>query len=181
MNERQVGNSEYAAIGNYSLYDKGTDSQTLSIKNRDSLISNGISVVSSFSFQTQTKDNSAIISSIGENILRVNLRLNYLSSLLYDWDGEGGLPISLRVISNIKNVLSISTDVDWENWMIGPDTNATLVLYSKKTKASISMGSDEYSFYMKRDGERYAKSHIVFSPQAFLQTMHELSDYGEAN
>ena len=179
MNIGQVGNSEYAVKGNFLSYDRRPVSHTLFTKNRDSLDFNRIRVVSSISFQT--KDDSEFISSIGENILRVNLRLNSLSSLPYDWDGEGGLPISPLVINNIKSVINISKDVDWDNWMIGPDSNATLVLYSTKTRASISVGASEYSFYMKREGERYAKSHIVFSPQAFLQTMHELSYYGETN
>lgn len=178
MNVKQDFYCGYARAGNSSS-DRRTDSQYISTINKESLVYNRIRVTDSF--QTQMKGDLFFIDSIGENILRVNLRLNDLSRLSYDWDGEGGLPMSSRIIDNIKNVLNISTDVDWENWVIGPNANATLVLYSKKTKASISVGANEYSFYMKRAGERYAKAHIVFSPQAFLQTMHELSDYGDAN
>ena len=53
-------------------------------------------------------------------------RLDHLSQLEKNWDGEGALPISCKVINNVKSVLAISEDDDWRNWMIGPDTNATL-------------------------------------------------------
>jgi len=61
-----------------------------------------------------------------------------LSRLQENWDGEGALPISPRVLRNIKDVLLISDNSDWENWMMGPETNATIGLQSKLSRALVS-------------------------------------------
>ena len=92
-----------------------------------------------------------------------------------NWDGRGALPISERVIRNLRQVLMISDNTDWENWMISPDVNATLSLFAPKTKASISLGSREFSYYVRKDGERLGESHVIFEPEAFLNVMHQLS------
>lgn len=102
-------------------------------------------------------------------------RLDHLSLLKKNWDGRGALPISQRVIRNLRQVLMISDNTDWENWMISPDVNATLSLFAPKTKASISLGSREFSYYVRKDGERLGESHVIFEPEAFLNVMHQLS------
>ena len=100
-------------------------------------------------------------------------RLEHLSTLQKDWAGEGSLPISRRVLNNVRQVLLISDDKDWEKWFIAPDVNATLTLQSK-TSSTISIGADEYSYYAEKGGRKYRASHVPFTPEAFLQTMHTI-------
>lgn len=101
-------------------------------------------------------------------------RLDHLAELEKDWDGEGALPISRKVLDNVKRVLLISEDEDWKNWMIGPDTNATLGLQSKITDACISIGSDDFSYYAQVNGKEIHGSHVVFKPSSFLKIMREI-------
>lgn len=98
-------------------------------------------------------------------------RVDHLSTLQKDWDGHGALPISQKVLRNIKSVLMISDNSDWEHWMIAPDTNATLCLESDTTGAVISLGAYEYSYFAKIDGVRYGESHIGFTQDSFLTLM----------
>jgi len=102
-------------------------------------------------------------------------RLAHFSLLKKGWDGRGALPISHRVIGNVRKVLMISDNDDWEKWMMSPDVNATLCLYAPKTKASISLGSREFSYYARKNGERLGESHVTFTPEGFLTIMRKLS------
>ena len=102
-------------------------------------------------------------------------RVDHLSLLKKDWDGRGALPISHHVIGNVRQLLMISDNSDWERWMISPDVNATLCLYAPNTKASISLGSREFSYYARKDGERLGESHIAFSPEGLLSVMRKLA------
>ena len=101
-------------------------------------------------------------------------RIDHLSTLGIDWDGHGALPISFRVLKNIKSVLMISQNSDWEHWMIAPDTNATIDLESETTGAVISLGAYEYSYFAKVNGERLGESHVDFKPETFLELMRKL-------
>ncbi len=111
----------------------------------------------------------------GKNLSKSFARLDHLASLEENWDGEGALPISRIVINNVKSVLAISDDKDWDEWLIGPDTNATLSLQSKTTRAAISIGTEEFSYYAKINGKRYGESHVMFNPEAFLDVMRKIS------
>lgn len=101
-------------------------------------------------------------------------RLDELSQLREDWDGEGALPISPRVIRNMKDVLLISDNEDWENWMIGPDSNACIGLQSKRSRACVSLGAKEYSYYWETDKGEEGKSHVEFSPEKLLELMRRI-------
>jgi len=101
-------------------------------------------------------------------------RIEHLSTLQKNWAGEGSLPISHRVLNNVRQVLLISDDKDWENWFIVPDINATLTLQSKASDGTISIGADEFSYYAEKGGRKYRASHLPFTPEAFLQTMHTI-------
>ena len=111
----------------------------------------------------------------GKNLSKAFARLDHLATLERDWDGEGALPISKTVINNLKRVLTISDDEDWKYWLIGPDSNATLGLQAKTTKAAMSIGADEFSYYARINGKRYGESHVRFSPEYFLKVMREIS------
>ncbi len=111
----------------------------------------------------------------GKHLAKAFARLDHLALLEKDWDGHGALPISRQVINNIKRVLSISDDEDWQEWLIGPCNNATLGLQSKSTRAAMSVGSDEFSYYARIDGKRYGESHVKFTPESFLDIMRRIS------
>lgn len=111
----------------------------------------------------------------GKNLSRAFARLDHLARLKRDWDGRGALPISRRVLNNVKSVLSISSDDDWKEWMIGPDTNATLGLQSKTTMACISVGAEDYSYYAEVDGKEYYGNHLNFTPESLLETMRSIA------
>ena len=100
-------------------------------------------------------------------------RVDHLSSLKSNWDGRGALAISPKIIKNIKSVLLLSENADWEHWMIAPDTNATIGLESETTGAVISLGAYEYSYFARIDGVRHGESHIQFSPESFLELMRK--------
>ena len=101
-------------------------------------------------------------------------RLDYLATLRRNWDGEDALPVSRQVINNLKRVLLISDNDDWKDWMIGPDTNATLGLQSANTDACISIGTEEFSYYADINGKEYHASHVKFTPKSFLDVMRTI-------
>ena len=79
-------------------------------------------------------------------------RLDHLATLEDGWAGEGSYAVSRKVLNNVRSVLLISADKDWEEWMIGPDVNATLGLQSKTKTSLISIGKDEFSYFSNHHG-----------------------------
>ena len=100
--------------------------------------------------------------------------MGYLHSIRISWDGYGAEKISYQVVSNLRQVLLISDDKDWENWMISPASNGTLGLQSKLNVASISVGDEEYSYYSCRDGREDWGDFVPFSPSGFLEVMRRI-------
>lgn len=107
----------------------------------------------------------------GSNFSRIFERLDYLASLSNNWDGYGALPVSRKVIGNIKAILLISDDEDWQDWLIGAEPNATIAIQAKTKVASISIGNKEFSYYANIDGKESGDSHVVFSPESVLNLM----------
>lgn len=116
-----------------------------------------------------------ILEVTGENLSRTFLKLDHLLTLERNWDGYGALPVSRKVINNVKQVLGISDDDDWKYWVVGPEPNATLCLVSKKNRASISVGENEYSYYSLIGGKEEGGNHIPFSPKSILALMQRMS------
>lgn len=101
-------------------------------------------------------------------------RINHLSRLKDNWDGEGASHILQEVLDNIRKVLMFSDDCDWRVWTISPDVNGTLILQSDDGLSAISLGCDEFSYLSRHNGKRVAKSHIKFSVDSFLNIMRTL-------
>lgn len=101
-------------------------------------------------------------------------RVDHLATLQKDWDGRGALPISHKVLNNIKQILMFSRNSDWEHWMMAPDVNATVGLQSDRTGAVVSIGAYEFSYYARIDGMRYGESHVDFDPEVLLGLMRKL-------
>ena len=97
----------------------------------------------------------------GKNLSRIITRIDHLTMLRYDWDGNGAVPILPKVVSNIRSVVLASKDSDWTDWTISPNVNGTLFLQSTKCVGSLSLGENEYSFFSKKNGVREGKSHIL--------------------
>ena len=101
-------------------------------------------------------------------------RLDHLALLKKNWDGYGAVPVSCQAINNLKSVLLISDDEDWEYWMISPAPNGALALQSKKHMSSICIGDKEFSYYCSIENKEEGESHIGFSPTKFLETMRRI-------
>lgn len=101
--------------------------------------------------------------------------IDELGKLEDGWAGNGSYAISRKVLSNLKHVLLISENEDWTDWMIGPDVNATIGLQSKSNRAMISLGAEEYSYFVRKNGKRVGESHINFTPESFLKVMQEIA------
>jgi len=110
-----------------------------------------------------------------EHIANAFKKIEHLATLSHNWDGYGALPISDKVIRNLQSVLSLSENEDWKDWIISPESNATLCLESLETEATISIGDHEFSYFGMNNGKRISKSHEVFTPKAVLGTMRMLS------
>ena len=102
-------------------------------------------------------------------------RLDELSQLKADWDGRGAKKPSYLVIQNLRDVLLISDNADWEYWMISPDTNGALGLQSKRGVASISVGDREFSYYSETKNGEEGKSHVMFTPERLLSIMRKIA------
>ena len=102
-------------------------------------------------------------------------KIDELSLLAKDWDGMGAKMISRRVIDNLKKVLSISSNIDWESWMMSPDTNGAVGLQSKSGMSSISVGDKEFSYYHETECGEEWEDHVEFSPEKLLAVMRKIS------
>ena len=101
-------------------------------------------------------------------------RIDHLSLLKDDWDGYGAKKISPYVLRNLRDVLLISDNEDWENWMISPAPDGTLALQSKCHTSSISVGDKKFSYYSaKGDMEDWADD-VIFTPNSFLEVMRKI-------
>jgi hypothetical protein len=116
-----------------------------------------------------------VVETTEANLSKAFDTLEHLSTLQLGWDGCNALPISKKVINNLRSVLLISDNDDWKNWMISPDGNATIMLQSATRRASISVGAEEFSYYLKTDGIRKGESHVDFSASKLLFIMRELN------
>lgn len=96
------------------------------------------------------------------NISKAYRRLNDLSKLAEGWDGHEAYSIVPDAVNNVRNVIDLSDDEDWANWLIFPSPQGSLMLQSKRNRASISVGADEFSYYALVDGKRMSGDHIVF-------------------
>ena len=110
----------------------------------------------------------------GKNLSKAFARLDHLSQLQNDWDGYGARKISYDVIDNLRDVLLISDDDDWKNWMISPAPNGSLSLQSKRHVASISVGDKEFSYYSCIDEIEDWADNVTFKPSIFLKVMRRL-------
>ena len=109
-----------------------------------------------------------------KNLSKAFARLDHLAQLEDGWAGDGSYAISRRVLNNVRSVLLVSDDEDWKEWMIGPDVNATLGLQSKLSDGCISVGAEEFSYYVEKEGKEIYGNHIPFNPETMLKVMRSI-------
>ena len=109
-----------------------------------------------------------------KHLAKAFVRLDHLSTLEDGWAGEGSYALSRKVIDNVRRVLSISDDKDWEEWMISPDVNATLGLQSKTKTSLMSIDNDRFSYFSDYNGVKIRASRVPFTPKAFLDIMRKI-------
>ena len=100
--------------------------------------------------------------------------IDHLSQLKEDWDGYGAKKISYYVLRNLRDVLLISDNDDWENWMISPAPVGTIGLQSKLHTSSISVGDREFSYYSAKGDLEDWGDNVTFTPYSFLEVMRKI-------
>jgi hypothetical protein len=106
---------------------------------------------------------------------RIKVALDKLSYLKAGWDGLEALPVSKGVVNNVSQLLTISTNIDWRDWIIEPNINGTVILRSMSRMAGISIGSDTFSYYKKEGKSVTGHDGVDFSASAVLSVMRILN------
>ena len=99
----------------------------------------------------------------------------WLSNLQAGWDGAGARPVHKKVVQNVQRVIKAGISSDFQNWVLFPDDNGTLLMQSKDGMASISIGNNSYSFVCTQDGKIKAGESVKFSPMAVLNTIRTIA------
>ena len=76
-------------------------------------------------------------------------RLDELACLKANWDDDGALPIEPKTIKNVHQLIERSDDSDLEKWVIFPDINGTILLEAKSGDGTISVGTNDFSYFSK--------------------------------
>lgn len=102
-------------------------------------------------------------------------QIDQMSQLRKGWAGKGSYAVSRKVLSNLKQVLLISGNDDWVEWVISPDVNATVGLQSKSSQALMSLGDSEFSYFSDKNGRERGESHVPFTAEVFLDIMRQIA------
>ena len=115
-----------------------------------------------------------VVEATEPNLSKAFARLDHLSELKNDWDGYGAERISYSVLENLREVLLISDNDDWKEWMISPAPNGTVSLQSRRNMSAISIGDKEFSYYSCTDKGEEGSSYQPFKPSAVLDIMRRI-------
>ena len=115
-----------------------------------------------------------VVETTEANLSKAFERIDHLGQLKDDWDGYGAKKISYYVLRNLRDVLLISDNDDWENWMISPAPDGTLSLQSKCHTSSISVGDKEFSYYSAAGDMEDWADNVTFTPYSFLEVMRKI-------
>ena len=115
-----------------------------------------------------------VVETTQANLSKAFDTLDHLYQLKDNWDGYGAKKISNYVLRNLRDVLLISENDDWENWMISPAPDGTLALQSKCHTSSISVGDREFSYYSAAGDIEDWADNVTFTPYSFLEVMRRI-------
>ena len=90
------------------------------------------------------------------------------------WDGENAAPLDKKVVKNFKDVLRKSEDKDLRGWVIFPERNGTLIMQNDECNAGINIGSNDYSYYVSKDGKITGENAKKFSSMSVLKTIRKI-------
>lgn len=114
---------------------------------------------------------NAVVSSVDDEKLRIKVALDKLSYLKEGWDGLDALPISVEAVSNVLQMLAISDNKVWQDWVLEPNINGTLTLRSRSHSSAISLGADSFSFFVRNGRNIMGSDNVPFSAESVLRIM----------
>ena len=76
--------------------------------------------------------------------LRLWNRTAELAALTAGWDGAQALPMEKKALLNMQRLIKAGESTDFQQWILFPDDNGTILMQSKDGKASISIGNNFY-------------------------------------
>ena len=106
--------------------------------------------------------------------LRLWKRTLELAELTAGWDGSHALPMEKKALQNIQRLIKAGESADFQQWVLFPDDNGTILMQSKDGKASISIGNNSYSFVCTKNGKVNAGQNVRFSAASALKTLRDL-------
>jgi hypothetical protein len=107
--------------------------------------------------------------------LRLWNRTAELAALTAGWDGAQALPMEKKALLNMQRLIKAGESTDFQQWILFPDDNGTILMQSKDGKASISIGNIFYSFVSTKDGKVDAGQNVKFSVASALKTLRALA------
>lgn len=132
--------------------------------------------VSFSSYGTRSKSAVPIVVlPLNDEKSRIKIALDKISYLKAGWDGLDALPIAQEAILNVLQLLSVSDNHVWHNWLIEPNINGTLILRSRSHLSAISLGADSFSYYKKEGRNIKGQDNMPFSAEAVVGIMQSLS------
>jgi len=121
-----------------------------------------------------TKNDEGTITLTGD-VLRLWNRTEELKNLPQSWDGQGAVPIEKKVVANMQSLLKQGLSTDFHNWVLFPDEAGTLLLQSREGNASISIGSNCYSYVFEKDGKIVFGDKVRFSLSSVLNVIRQIN------
>jgi hypothetical protein len=107
--------------------------------------------------------------------LRLWNRTVELAALTAGWDGAQALPMEKKALQNMQRLIKAGESEDFQQWVLFPDDNGTILMQSKDGKASISIGNNSYSFVCTKEGKVDAGQNVKFSAASALKTLRALA------
>lgn len=107
--------------------------------------------------------------------LRMWNRIVELESLKPSWDGAGAAPMEKKVVENMKQLIKAGISSDFKNWVLFPDDNGTMLLQTREGNASISVGSNTYSFVQIDGNDIRTGEKLRFSTSSLLKTIRAIA------
>lgn len=107
--------------------------------------------------------------------LRLWNRTEELRGLPQSWDGLGAMPVEKKVVVNMQKLIKQGVSADFQNWVLFPDDAGTLLLQARDGKASISIGTNSYSYVYDKNGKIYSGDKVRFSPSSVLNVIRQIN------
>ena len=71
--------------------------------------------------------------------LRLWKRTLELAELTAGWDGAQALPMEKKALQNMQRLIKAGESTDFQQWVLFPDDNGTILMQSKDGKASTAI------------------------------------------